>query len=466
MESSSAAIDNDAIDELISQRTVLRKRKCYDEADEISSSLRSRDIVISDNADGTTTWQFKTVPVTIPMEDRQPRTSSRYRKMLNKNMRRKAVKTRGRDFAKWVMHQFNDFLAGECSTILDIAGGKGEVSYYIASHLRLLSSSSPPPCCLVVDPMPISLSRQKTKDLIRKNAHRHVAKVTCDHQCDHQSSSKEASTSDASVQSSVSPSITTRISENFTSFEEWFQANTKVVSRMPSYAGHFQPIEHFQLAMHLQADKRVLWLDRVTLLDEAERVFGDSSNNSNNSNNSKNSNSSSADQTEVTICDNFIEKQNICTCNQISVPMYTCQAARSALASLDELDIQHIQDYFNAELISTKLSHLLHNSNDNNSDKKLSSSTLLLGFHPDEPTADIVDMALQYSMPFVVVPCCVFPSKFSSRVLKNGLAVRSFDDFILYLKEKDDRIRECVIEELLKPNNIALYMLPDDCCSH
>jgi hypothetical protein len=367
-------------------------------------------------------------------------------------MRRKAVKSRGRDFAKWVMHQFNDFLVGECTSILDIAGGKGEVSYYIASHLLILESSSPPPCCIIIDPMPVSLSRQKTKDLIRKNAHLHRNTATYSHQ--------SASTCSTNTNPTMisSPSVENS-SENYT-FEEWFQANENVVSRMPSYAGHFQPIEHFQLAMHLDADKRILWLDRLTLLDEAEREFGtDTYGTTDSSSSSSSSSSSGIDQVEGSASNMTGSSSSACTCklNQISVPMQACQAARSALCSLDGLNIQHIQDYFNAELISSsKLSHLVLSS-----DKK-PPSTLLLGFHPDEPTADIVDMALQYSLPFVVVPCCVFPSKFSSRLLKDGAAVRSFEDFILYLKEKDNRIQECIIDVLLKPNNIALYMLPAD----
>jgi hypothetical protein len=457
MESSSyATIGPDAINDLITQRSVLRKRKCYEEADQIGSSLRSQDIIISDNADGTTTWEIKKVTEIVPKEDRPPRTSARYRKMQQKNLRRKAVKSRGRDFAKWVMHQFNDFLTEECTTILDIAGGKGEVSYYIASHLlqreesSSSSSSSLPPhrcCCTIIDPMPVSLSRQKTKDLIRKNTHHaYVSKGSCNHQ----------SVSNIVATDATSRTTSTHNTANTASFEEWFQANETVVSRMPSYAGHFQPIEHFQLAMHLNADKRVLWLDRLSMLDEGEREFGIEKSDGVPSESKSNRDDDDSINGDVKVTANSdINEEEMCSCNQISVPMIACQAARAALCSLDELNIQHIQDYFNEDLIKSKLSYVLGHSN-------RGPTTFLLGFHPDEPTADIVDMALRYSMPFVVVPCCVFPSKFSSRVLKNGAAVRSFEDFILFLKEKDARIHECTIDVLLKPNNIALYMRSSD----
>lgn len=62
---------------------------------------------------------------------------------------------------------------------------------------------------------------------------------------------------------------------------------------------------------------------------------------------------------------------------------------------------------------------------------------VLCGMHPDECTECIVDMALKHKKPFAVVPCCVFPSLFSERRLSNGRKVQSYDDFLLYLREKD-----------------------------
>jgi hypothetical protein len=65
----------------------------------------------------------------------------------------------------------------------------------------------------------------------------------------------------------------------------------------------------------------------------------------------------------------------------------------------------------------------------------LASATLIFGMHPDEATEPIVDMALKHNIPFAVVPCCVFPTKFI-RFLKNGDQVILYVDFIKYLLEK------------------------------
>ena len=42
----------------------------------------------------------------------------------------------------------------------------------------------------------------------------------------------------------------------------------------------------------------------------------------------------------------------------------------------------------------------------------VSSSTLLIGLHPDECTEDIVNVALRCNKSVAIVPCCVFPSLF------------------------------------------------------
>ncbi|DBA82612.1 TPA: hypothetical protein ACH3X1_006861 [Trebouxia sp. C0004] len=49
--------------------------------------------------------------------------------------------------------------------------------------------------------------------------------------------------------------------------------------------------------------------------------------------------------------------------------------------------------------------------------KQLQSCSLVLGLHPDQATDSIVDFALQFNKPFAVVPCCVFPRQFQHRQL-------------------------------------------------
>ena len=102
----------------------------------------------------------------------------------------------------------------------------------------------------------------------------------------------------------------------------------------------------------------------------------------------------------------------------------------------------------------------------------LSHCSLILGFHPDQATEAIIDYALLYKVPFCIVPCCVFPNEFpnrffddkSSKEAEEQVFVRDYDTFIKYLKAKDERIRNDVLNihftETAK--KIVLYMLPED----
>jgi len=74
--------------------------------------------------------------------------------------------------------------------------------------------------------------------------------------------------------------------------------------------------------------------------------------------------------------------------------------------------------------------------------KLVRQSTMLVGLHPDECTEDILDAALLTNKPAAIIPCCVFASLFPERKLKNGTPVCSYDDFLSYLMEKDDRIKK------------------------
>lgn len=69
-------------------------------------------------------------------------------------------------------------------------------------------------------------------------------------------------------------------------------------------------------------------------------------------------------------------------------------------------------------------------------EKLLKSAVLVFGMHPDEATEPIVDVAMKWNKNFAVVPCCVFPTLFKERRLKNGDPVVLYHDFLTYLKEK------------------------------
>lgn len=90
-------------------------------------------------------------------------------------------------------------------------------------------------------------------------------------------------------------------------------------------------------------------------------------------------------------------------------------------------------------------------------------ASLLVGLHADGATEAIVDAALKYRKPFVVVPCCVFPNLFASRMVPSSssmgdgrmVPVRSHEQFCDYLALKDSRFRT---EELpFEGRNIAIW---------
>ncbi|KAH8069395.1 hypothetical protein JL721_5953 [Aureococcus anophagefferens] len=61
----------------------------------------------------------------------------------------------------------------------------------------------------------------------------------------------------------------------------------------------------------------------------------------------------------------------------------------------------------------------------------------LVGLHADQATEWIVDEALRLDKPFLVVPCCVFPSLFAARIHPVTAApVVSHQDFVRYLLAK------------------------------
>lgn len=82
-------------------------------------------------------------------------------------------------------------------------------------------------------------------------------------------------------------------------------------------------------------------------------------------------------------------------------------------------------------------------------------STLLFGMHPDQATEPIVDMALKYGKPFATVPCCVFASENPNRKLKSGKPVVLYEDFIVYLMEKDPSIKKIYLP--FQGKNVCLY---------
>ncbi len=68
-------------------------------------------------------------------------------------------------------------------------------------------------------------------------------------------------------------------------------------------------------------------------------------------------------------------------------------------------------------------------NNDRGLKEAVENASLLIGMHADGATEAIVDVALRYRKPFVVVPCCVFPNFFKHRFVPSRVDLNfDFDD--------------------------------------
>jgi len=108
-------------------------------------------------------------------------------------------------------------------------------------------------------------------------------------------------------------------------------------------------------------------------------------------------------------------------------------------------------------------------------DTLLQNHTCLVGLHPDQPTEDIVDAALRYHKSVAVVPCCVYPDLFSERRLRTtagpspaassssslqGVPVRTYEQFLQYLLQKDPRLRRTQLP--FDGKNECIYLKVDN----
>lgn len=66
----------------------------------------------------------------------------------------------------------------------------------------------------------------------------------------------------------------------------------------------------------------------------------------------------------------------------------------------------------------------------------VASCSAVVGMHPDQATEAIVDLSARLGVPFAVLPCCVMPSLFPTRVDRRGCAIRSHSSFCDYLLAK------------------------------
>lgn len=103
-------------------------------------------------------------------------------------------------------------------------------------------------------------------------------------------------------------------------------------------------------------------------------------------------------------------------------------------------------------------------------DATVRDASLIIGLHADGATEAIVDAALLYHKPFVVVPCCVFPNLFCERYISvptedsitestnanlRHVPVRTHDQFCKYLLAKDSRFEMEILP--FEGRNIAIW---------
>ncbi len=78
--------------------------------------------------------------------------------------------------------------------------------------------------------------------------------------------------------------------------------------------------------------------------------------------------------------------------------------------------------------------------------RELGKVSLVVGLHPDEATEALVDVAVSASVPFAVVPCCVFARSFPGRRMRGDSdqeeEPRTYEEFCRYLGQKAEGVRE------------------------
>ena len=83
---------------------------------------------------------------------------------------------------------------------------------------------------------------------------------------------------------------------------------------------------------------------------------------------------------------------------------------------------------------------------------------LIVGFHPDQAAGEIAEFASAAGIPWCIVPCCVYSDSFPRRRLKNGTKVKTYDDLVQWLREKDLCAKVASLD--LEGKNKVVYMLP------
>ena len=88
-------------------------------------------------------------------------------------------------------------------------------------------------------------------------------------------------------------------------------------------------------------------------------------------------------------------------------------------------------------------------------------ATLLVGMHPDQAAGEIAQVGLKYNIPFAIVPCCVYSKTYNKRVLKDGTRVKTHADLCNWLvelgEENNSEVQRTTID--IEGKNEIIYFL-------
>ena len=144
-----------AVNELVQQRNEARRRKDFSKADALRQELREMGYVVEDEAGGTVLHKSE------PKQERADAKRAAFltqslplgtgrAKRQKRNIRKRAKRHRATEFTTWLLQCFGADALRAGAGVLDVAGGKGKVSYDL-----VMRRSIP---CTVVDPRAVQLS--------------------------------------------------------------------------------------------------------------------------------------------------------------------------------------------------------------------------------------------------------------------------------------------------------------------
>lgn len=117
----------------------------------------------------------------------------------------------------------------------------------------------------------------------------------------------------------------------------------------------------------------------------------------------------------------------------------------------DAPTIEHMATCFTKDTFPEIYSNSISIGNADEVSSPSHTNSLLLGLHPDEPTEDILDAALEHNLSVAIIPCCVYADLFPSRMIKRSssddegkhveVPVRNYSDFLQYLLDKDESLK-------------------------